>query len=77
MHLSATKWHLLSVMVALIAALARCCSMNADSGCQIRTFEADGDALAERLSDQVPGGQRQLLTHQPLSISWKRKAETR
>lgn len=54
--LSSNKWHLLSVIVALILVLAQCCRMNTDCGCQVCTFEADGDALAERLSDQVPGG---------------------
>lgn len=34
----------------------RSCKASADSGCQVCTFEADGDALAERLSDQIPGG---------------------
>lgn len=37
------------------------------------TFDADGDALAQRLPDQVPRGQRQLLTRQPLGVSWKRE----
>lgn len=44
--------------------------MSTDSDCQVFsccvfffvTFEADGDALAERFPDQVPGGYRQLLT---------------
>lgn len=35
------------------------------------TFDADGDALAQRLPDQVPGGQRQLLAWQQLCVSWK------
>lgn len=56
---------LLSAMAALILVLAP----------RLRTFEADGDALAQRLSDQIPGGQRQLLAWGPLSISWKTEAE--
>lgn len=53
--------------------LAQCCTTNTHSRRQVCTFEADGDALAERLSDQVPGGWRGLLTWQPLSISWKKR----
>lgn len=55
--LSSTKWYLFSVIVALILVLAQCCRMNTHTFThQVCTFEADGDALAERLPDQVPGG---------------------